>query len=1559
MARPNPSGPSNSNPPISFKTVPGRHRTQKWNVAKQYDYSGDDWGGYDGDGYEDDGGYEPEPRQAPTYQQPSPRPPQQQGGYPAQYPSQQQPSYSTPSSLPSQQRGGRQMSFDREDDTTQQRRQLSPAQPPIHAQPFSSSSSQGSRGPSPAKSAASAASSGNRSAADFRDQARRNFTNPEQVPPPLALNTQSSARSSPAPPLPAMPFPPREASMTSLTASSSTFDSAAKQSEKEKDKALPTPPFVRPSDIYKRMAEEQEKVRRASEESGSRPSFDSGSRGAGSVVESPRIPVQRPLSAVDEGPVEDSFFKGSAGGSFGEPTFDKPSDGAALGGVLPDIRGVSTFGSEWLGGTRMSSEEQRSAQNESTNAVRSFTAESLSATSTNSVQMTPTASRSTADMTPHDAAAEILAERTHSTPISAVGQPIPQQAREPPSSLNHQASQGYRSAVNRAFDYGATSTSSVSRDTSHSTTATANAAEVSRSNTDSTSGISPIMSRVPSSGTAAQRMQQTPMQGISSIAEEPRRSFPAGDGERLPSTAFRRDYNPPASANSPAHLPALQTSSQRDVGDGMTAESGAVTSPAPTTASASEPPAVPDQGVEMMPLLSDNTADMPASEILEPTAHAAAEPISTGRARAGTDYSIRESDLADAVNSPDSTSPTAVAMSPAEAAREEKAEQASFLRTHTGTPSDLRLNTGTHLPTSTSASALNLTSTPPPQHHPSRSWTNTPTSATASPSKSHSRVREIANRFQEIHEASRRNSQISIGGISSKSSWSRFGGEEGITARSAGADLERTGTGDDSIVSDSDYATSYETSPGNDEDVEERQRSFGSANPDYLRRPDMAGREESFRPTLPGGWVSYRDGAPLATEDYSPASRGGFVSDEDEYAEVQQTLAPATTASQDQDTPRASSELPSASRNVEDAQPDLTPTSRRIAAALTTSQPSQLEQAMSAGSALGASLLASVGLGHQTRDFGSSEPPEPVEQPSASRHVSGEVEGLRAPQRPWAMQRGDTDGTDVTDVSADERGSVPPTPPAKDSPGYLFTGAPLRTGRSREGSPVVANAVPAFSAPGGNTTDLGLSGGYGENVGRQGISPPLSMYPRHSDLESDRLRKEIVQTLHTEPAHHDEIEEREADAARTQDALDAPGNALRVLQGADSLPAAESSPEAGQLHHPRAVQAPSESERRMLDQRFSWERELDARLGSAEPAVSSVGEKELPFMPTTPIVREPPVVQESSPEIRPEMPYERPRSRNLHIMNAVEDDDIVERSLSVATSTPGPVSPITKSQENLHMDSMVAATRDGGEGLSAPSPFTDAADRGASFRLPSYYMLDLPGIEAGRSPRLNMDDSAEAAGREVQDRDAATAEPRSSTSETMAPRPPSKDGPSAGTPTSPASSSPTKSKIPPFREILAIKSPAERIKTYDSTRRTFAETNTGLSDWLSGMLVQNPAYANLGMPSATTGQGSLVPGHRTSPSIAKFTRNFSGRFPGSDTPPANPAGGGGDYQPGHEPVGTPTRSGTGGGADMEKLQLRGKELMKNASVLGGKAQAGAKGLLAKGRRSLGSTRNKV
>ena len=86
MARP---GPGTGQNPLSFKTVPGRHRTQKWNTARTYDYSGDDWGGYDA--YDDYGDSEPQQQQysaPPQMSQPPNWSPQ--GGY---------------GGLPSQQRG--------------------------------------------------------------------------------------------------------------------------------------------------------------------------------------------------------------------------------------------------------------------------------------------------------------------------------------------------------------------------------------------------------------------------------------------------------------------------------------------------------------------------------------------------------------------------------------------------------------------------------------------------------------------------------------------------------------------------------------------------------------------------------------------------------------------------------------------------------------------------------------------------------------------------------------------------------------------------------------------------------------------------------------------------------------------------------------------------------------------------------------------------------------------------------------------------------------------------------------------------------------------------------------------------------------------------------------------------------------------------------------------------------------------------------------------------------------------------------------------------------------
>ncbi|KAI6890409.1 hypothetical protein KC355_g21348 [Hortaea werneckii] len=66
------------NQPLSFKTVPGRNRTQKWTQAKTYNYDGDEWGGYDP--YDEYGDYD---EQAASASQTQPARPQRQNSFDA------------------------------------------------------------------------------------------------------------------------------------------------------------------------------------------------------------------------------------------------------------------------------------------------------------------------------------------------------------------------------------------------------------------------------------------------------------------------------------------------------------------------------------------------------------------------------------------------------------------------------------------------------------------------------------------------------------------------------------------------------------------------------------------------------------------------------------------------------------------------------------------------------------------------------------------------------------------------------------------------------------------------------------------------------------------------------------------------------------------------------------------------------------------------------------------------------------------------------------------------------------------------------------------------------------------------------------------------------------------------------------------------------------------------------------------------------------------------------------------------------------------------------------
>jgi hypothetical protein len=161
------------------------------------------------------------------------------------------------------------------------------------------------------------------------------------------------------------------------------------------------------------------------------------------------------------------------------------------------------------------------------------------------------------------------------------------------------------------------------------------------------------------------------------------------------------------------------------------------------------------------------------------------------------------------------------------------------------------------------------------------------------------------------------------------------------------------------------------------------------------------------------------------------------------------------------------------------------------------------------------------------------------------------------------------------------------------------------------------------------------------------------------------------------------------------------------------------------------------------------------------------------------------------------------------------------------------------------------------------------------------------------------------------------------------------------------------SKLPSFRDLAAIKNTDERIAAYETTRRRFADMNTGISGWLSNMLATHPEYANAGnqkyegpaviqtagLSNTLTGLGGTIGGtirgasHKHSPSILKI----GGERKASTTSTTGT---------------TPTTASTSTHQDVEKMQAKGKDFMKSAG-------AGAKGLFAKGKSRFGRSGEKV
>ncbi|KAG9682231.1 hypothetical protein KCU95_g6048, partial [Aureobasidium melanogenum] len=293
-----------------------------------------------------------------------------------------------------------------------------------------------------------------------------------------------------------------------------------------------------------------------------------------------------------------------------------------------------------------------------------------------------------------------------------------------------------------------------------------------------------------------------------------------------------------------------------------------------------------------------------------------------------------------------------------------------------------------------------------------------------------SRVRDLAGKYDELHTLSRSSSAMSFG--SQKSDKMSLG-------RSGTFDSTTSETGDGKVVE------SIEQSP--------------STRPDPTRGP-------SFRPHLPGEWVSYV-GTPATEMPVAQEAVRRSGEDSRDHTQLDQSTPRQTTfpSTEDFDPTPATVKQPLAHKDIQ------------------TKEPSPVDTLKNAGEALGAALLSSLGQNHGTRDFAQTEPQLAEEDVAAPRPSVGDVY-----LRPLMVDR----------KASSIASSVGPTPPAKDTPDGLN----------------VPGSSGYFPPP-------------TLRIDSDAMSPVSDYSP--ADLESDRLRREIERSL-TPQMHSEHQQIRDQDA---------------------------------------------------------------------------------------------------------------------------------------------------------------------------------------------------------------------------------------------------------------------------------------------------------------------------------------------------------------------------------------------------------------------------------------------
>ncbi|KAI4652726.1 uncharacterized protein J4E78_007553 [Alternaria triticimaculans] len=611
---------------------------------------------------------------------------------------------------------------------------------------------------------------------------------------------------------------------------------------------------------------------------------------------------------------------------------------------------------------------------------------------------------------------------------------------------------------------------------------------------------------------------------------------------------------------------------------------------------------------------------------------------------------------------------------------------------------------------------------------------------------------------------------------------------------------------------------------------------------------------KEFRPHLPGQWESY------ATTAMTPSDLG----------EQDRRLSFANNG-------------PSALNKS-----DLTATTDKkpLAGALSaeTDTPDPLAALRDAGAAMVNSIRTTLGADDQTSE---------TQQQQARRTDHGNI----YLPRPLQLDRTGTSGS-----------SVPPTPPAKDTPESEFPPPPPLKERPSQ---------PFKSQP-----------------KRPSLDPQLSTDPSAEDQESDRLRKEIVASLSP---------------------FKAPASPASESNQASLHPASPGTNRASSI-------LPSEYDTYWADEdrasrRSSQDTERYAQDQPSDAAMSFLPQSE---EPTKPVILNRFSWEASNPQ--PQTP-----DQQAHGVAAVEPT-----KASQATESRLPTVERAADQERQEWSEGLPDSYFGPEHTFTvtkpdPSSSSDMPQRSASPTVDTARPGTSPAREETRSPGLHVvntelnPEAVDLPPRFSAEHEQTSGLGGSSLNEKQRIEQPaehpaivtSDDEPKTpiAVQEEPSPKSPITDKPLGAREIATLNTAAERIDTYNKTREYWATVDHGLNDWLRSALEANPELATQTYPVQRVPTSSAR--HRHTGSLALFGKlggsssydvsadqnnNASVPVPASSGSPTNPASSG---------------SGFGGRIANQQMQLKGKDLLHTANVLGGKGMTSAKGLFAKGKSRFG------